>query len=66
MIEDGEIVHHAAYGTCRVNQVCYRTGKFQGAYLVPLNQMDLERLKLASLSDNPVFLETEKRLISGA
>lgn len=66
MIEEGEIVNHSAYGKCRVNQACYRTGEFQGAYLVPLTQNGLEKLNLASLSSESVFLETEKRLIKGA
>jgi hypothetical protein len=66
MIEERENVHHALHGSCEVIDVLYLAGTFQGAKLKPLTEKGLASLQLASLSKNPIFVESDEHLIVGA
>lgn len=66
MIEDREIVHHVLHGQCEVIEVLYLGGIFQGARLKPTTAKGLASLQLASLSENPIFVESEQHFIQGA
>lgn len=66
MIEEREIVHHALHGSCEVIDVLYLGGIFQGAKLKPLTTEGQASLRLASLSQNPIFVESDQHFIKGA